>query len=94
MTQHENNKSEQIRKVFFVSDRTGLTAESYGKCLLAQFPDLEFETITLAFVDTTEKALHAREQINHTSLESNLKPVVFSTLVNDDEQYILSLIHI
>jgi hypothetical protein len=75
--------------VFFVSDRTGLTAESYGKCLLAQFPDLEFETITLAFVDTPEKALQAREKINETSLESNLKPVVFSTLVHDDEQYII-----
>ena len=60
MTETELQHSEQIRKVFFVSDRTGLTAESYGKCLLAQFPDLEFETITLAFVDTPEKALQAR----------------------------------
>jgi hypothetical protein len=89
MTETELQHSEQIRKVFFVSDRTGLTAESYGKCLLAQFPDLEFETITLAFVDTPEKALQAREKINETSLESNLKPVVFSTLVHDDEQYII-----
>lgn len=89
MTHSEQNQTDPIRKVFFVSDRTGLTAESYGKCLLAQFPELEFETITLAFVDTTEKALHAREQINQISLESNLKPVVFSTLVNDDEQYII-----
>lgn len=89
MKQTEDQTAEQIRKVFFVSDRTGLTAESYGKCLLAQFPEVEFETITLAFVDTSEKALHAREQINATSLETNLKPVVFSTLVNDDEQYII-----
>jgi len=89
MTQSEQNQTDPVRKVFFVSDRTGLTAESYGKCLLAQFPELEFETITLAFVDTTEKALHAREQINEISLESDLKPVVFSTLVNDDEQYII-----
>ncbi len=89
MTEIEKPQPDQIRKVFFVSDRTGLTAESYGKCLLAQFPNLEFETVTLAFVDTTEKALHAREQINQASLETNLKPVVFSTLVHDDEQYII-----
>jgi hypothetical protein len=89
MTGREQLQTEQIRKVFFVSDRTGLTAESYGKCLLAQFPDLEFETITLAFVDTTEKALEAREQINAASRETNLQSVVFSTLVNDDEQYII-----
>ena len=56
MADIEKHQSDQVRQVFFVSDRTGLTAESYGKCLLAQFPDLEFETITLAFVDTTEKA--------------------------------------
>lgn len=81
--------TENIRKVFFVSDRTGLTAESYGKCLLGQFPDLEFETITLAFVDTPEKALRAREQINEASIGKKLKPVVFSTLVCDNEQYII-----
>ncbi len=89
MTLPEQHNKEQYRKVFFVSDRTGLTAESYGKCLLAQFPDFEFEAITLAFVDTSEKALGAREQINQESFKYNIKPVVFSTLVNDDEQYII-----
>lgn len=64
MVDIEKHQSDQLRKVFFVSDRTGLTAESYGKCLLAQFPDLEFETVTLAFVDTVEKAQHAQDQIN------------------------------
>jgi len=89
MTEIETNQSDQIRKVFFVSDRTGLTAESYGKCLLAQFPDLQFETTTLAFVDTVEKALAAQAQINHASDELQLEPIVFSTLVSDDEQNIL-----
>ncbi len=89
MADIEKHQSDQLRKVFFVSDRTGLTAESYGKCLLAQFPDLEFETVTLAFVDTVEKAQHALEQINTASQESKLEPVVFSTLVNDDEQSII-----
>lgn len=89
MVDIEKHQSDQLRKVFFVSDRTGLTAESYGKCLLAQFPDIEFETVTLAFVDTVEKAQHAQEQINTASKESMLEPVVFSTLVNDDEQSII-----
>lgn len=89
MNDNEKHQSGQVRKVFFVSDRTGLAAESYGKCLLAQFPDLEFETITLAFVDTVEKAELARDQINETSLEDELKPVVFSTLVQDQLQYII-----
>jgi hypothetical protein len=89
MTEIEMNQSDQIRKVFFVSDRTGLTAESYGKCLLAQFPDLQFETTTLAFVDTVEKALAAQAQINHASDELQIEPIVFSTLVSDDEQNII-----
>lgn len=75
--------------MFFVSDRTGLTAESYGKSLLAQFPELEFVAKTLAFVDTPEKALAAREEINELTRRSELKPVVFSTLVDENEQYII-----
>ena len=89
MVDIEKHHSDQIRKVFFVSDRTGLTAESYGKCLLAQFPELEFETVTLAFVDTVEKAQHALEQINDANQKTKLEPIVFSTLVSDDEQSII-----
>ena len=48
-----------LRVVFFVSDRTGLTAETYGRNLLAQFPQLEFETFTLAFISNEDKAAHA-----------------------------------
>jgi len=87
MTINETNS--QVRKVFFVSDRTGLTAESYGKCLLGQFPELEFETVTLAFVDTIEKAAEARDKINEASAQTDLEPIVFNTLVVDDEQAIL-----
>lgn len=89
MSEIETHQSEPVRRVFFVSDRTGLTAESYGKCLLAQFPDLQFETTTLAFVDTVEKALAAQAQINHASEELNIESIVFSTLVSDDEQTII-----
>lgn len=79
----------KTRSIFFVSDRTGLTAESYGKSLLSQFPDLHFDAVTLAFVDSSEKALAAREQINAVSLQQGVRPVVFSTLVDDNEQYII-----
>ncbi len=77
------------RTVFFVSDGTGLTAESYGMSLLAQFPDLEFSTLTLAFVDTLEKAAQASGQINATRLRTGFQPVVFSTLVDEAEQDII-----
>ena len=36
------------RTVFFVSDRTGITAEILGRTLLTQFPDVEFHKHTPA----------------------------------------------
>jgi regulator of PEP synthase PpsR (kinase-PPPase family) len=89
MSNPESNEHAVGHTVFFVSDSTGLTAESYGKSLLAQFPELEFVTFTLAFVDTQEKAISAGKQINAAHLQSGIQPVVFSTLVDDAEQDIL-----
>jgi len=85
----ELDKNTGVRTVFFMSDGTGLTAESYGKSLLAQFPELEFVTVTLAFVDTQEKARLAGDQINAAKKQSGFQPVVFSTLVCDVEQEII-----
>ena len=76
--------------VFFVSDGTGLTAETNGRSLLAQFPRLDFNTVTLAFIDSEEKALKARDHINAAFDSSGVKPVVFCTLVEKSE---LEVIH-
>lgn len=72
------------RTVFFVSDRTGITAELLGKTLLTQFPGVEFHKRTLPFVDTVEKARHALAEINETGRREKQRPIVFSTLINDD----------
>lgn len=81
--------STNLHNVFFVSDGTGLTAESYGKSLLAQFPGLKFETTTLAFVDNEIKMKDAVEHINAAYIQSGVQPVVFSTLVSLPQQAIL-----
>ena len=44
------------RTVFFISDRTGITAEMLGNSLLTQFEDIRFRRITIPFVDSAEKA--------------------------------------
>lgn len=72
------------RTVFFVSDRTGITAELLGKTLLTQFPDIEFHKRTLPFVDTVEKARIALAEINDTGRKEKHRPIVFSTLINDE----------
>ncbi len=79
-----------VRVVFFVSDRTGLTAETYGKNLLAQFPELDFDTLTLAFVGNVDKAHHAVSMINRAHETSGVQPIVFSSLMEQQEQEIIN----
>ena len=72
------------RSVFFVSDRTGITAELLGKTLLTQFPNIDFRKRTLPFVDTIEKAKTALAVINDTAQKEGQRPIVFSTMINDE----------
>ena len=69
------------RSVFFVSDGTGITAETFGKAILAQF-EVRTRSVRLPFVDTVDKAHQAVRQINHAGVQDGQKPIVFSTLVN------------
>jgi regulator of PEP synthase PpsR (kinase-PPPase family) len=70
-----------IRTVFFISDGTGITAETFGNAILAQF-EMKTRHIRLPFLDTADKAHQAVRQINHTAEVEGIKPIVFSTLVN------------
>ena len=45
------------RPVFFLSDRTGITAETLGNGLLTQFEGVDFTKATLPFINTPDKAL-------------------------------------
>jgi regulator of PEP synthase PpsR (kinase-PPPase family) len=72
------------RTVFFVSDQTGVTAETMGHSLLTQFEGLEFRQVTLPFIATLDKAEEAVRKINATEHEDGLRPIVFSTLVKDE----------
>jgi [pyruvate, water dikinase]-phosphate phosphotransferase / [pyruvate, water dikinase] kinase len=71
------------RTVFFVSDRTGITAELLGKTLLTQFPGVEFHKRTLPFVDTPEKVQMVLAEINDTARQEGTRPIVFSTLIDE-----------
>lgn len=76
------------RTVFFVSDGTGITAETLGATVLTQFADVEFKKTTLPFINTPERARSAVDYINHVA-ESGARPLVFSTTVNDEIRGIL-----
>jgi [pyruvate, water dikinase]-phosphate phosphotransferase / [pyruvate, water dikinase] kinase len=70
------------RTVFFISDGTGITAETLGDSLLTQFEQIQFDKITIPYIDTPEKARLAVEQINAAATQDGWQPIVFSTLVD------------
>lgn len=78
------------RSVFFVSDRTGITAENLGHALLTQFSALEFEHHSLPFIDSENKARYAAGIINETAQASQQQPLVFSTLIDDTYRRIIA----
>jgi len=79
-----------MRTVFFISDRTGITAEALGNSLLTQFAHLEFKRINLAFIDTLEKANKAANKIKDAATKDGLPPLVFSTQISAEYQAIIS----
>ncbi len=74
----------QTRPVFFVSDGTGITAETLGHSLLAQFPDTRFKPHRMPFVDSPDKARDCAMKIRDAAVETGLRPIVFNTLVDPD----------
>jgi [pyruvate, water dikinase]-phosphate phosphotransferase / [pyruvate, water dikinase] kinase len=77
------------RTVFFVSDQTGVSAETMGHSLLTQFDGLEFRQVTLPFISTVDKAEEAVRKINATAVVDGLRPIVFSTLVREELRTVL-----
>ncbi|NML60095.1 kinase/pyrophosphorylase [Massilia sp. RP-1-19] len=71
------------RTVFFVSDGTGITAETFGHAVLTQF-EMKFRQVRLPFIDTLDKAYDAKRKINEAVNTDGQRPIVFSTLVKHD----------
>jgi regulator of PEP synthase PpsR (kinase-PPPase family) len=72
------------RTAFFISDRTGITAEMLGHSLLTQFESVAFDEVTLPFVDSVDKAQDVVRHINELAARDGDRPIVISTLVNSD----------
>jgi regulator of PEP synthase PpsR (kinase-PPPase family) len=53
------------RPVFYVSDGTGITAETIGHSVLTQFEGITFDTQRIPFVDSYDKAHHAANRIHN-----------------------------
>jgi regulator of PEP synthase PpsR (kinase-PPPase family) len=76
------------RTAFFLSDRTGITAEMMGHSLLSQFESIEFEQINIPFIDSVAKATAAVEQIN-AAAGNGSKPLLFITVIDNQVRQII-----
>ncbi len=71
------------RTVFFVSDGTGITAETFGNSILNQF-SAKPRHVRRPFIDSIEKASRVVAEINATAEGEGRRPIVFITLINDE----------
>lgn len=71
------------RTVFYISDGTGITAVSLGRSLLSQFKQIEFERITLPYIDTLDKVDQVVIQIGAQAKTDTQPPLLFYTLANE-----------
>jgi regulator of PEP synthase PpsR (kinase-PPPase family) len=77
------------RSVFFVSDGTGITAETFGNSILAQFA-AKPRHVRRPFIDTVDKARSVVAEINQVAAAEGRKPIVFITLVSDEVREIVT----
>ena len=72
--------------VFFLSDSTGITAETMGNALLIQFPNLRFERRLIPFISTVEEARRV-VAILDTAAEGPVTPLAFSTAAVEEVRH-------
>jgi len=68
----------RVVPVFFLSDSTGISAETMGNALLIQFPDLRFERRLIPFISSVEEARKVVEILDAAAAGPGT-PLAFST---------------
>jgi hypothetical protein len=69
-------------KIYFISDSTGITAETLGHSLLTQFEDIKFDQETIPYVNSENRAKEAIGQIErYKKNHADVSILIFSTLV-------------
>jgi len=77
------------RHVYFVSDSTGITAETVGSALLANFPAIGFLRRTIPFVDSIDGARNVVRELDEIS-DAGGAPIVFTTVKTADIRAVIA----
>lgn len=75
--------------VFFLSDSTGISAETMGNALLIQFPQLRFERRLIPFITTPEEARRVVEVLDEAA-DGPVTPIAFTTAATDEIRQVLN----
>ncbi|MFT6388064.1 MAG: regulator of PEP synthase PpsR (kinase-PPPase family) [Cellvibrionaceae bacterium] len=67
---------------FFISDGTGITAESLGHSLLSRFSGLQVDQITLPYINTEIRAKQVNQRINDSAETLDSPPLVVMSVVD------------
>ncbi len=78
------------RIIFYISDGTGITAETIGHSVLTQFDSIQFETTRIPFVDTVEKAVAAADRVRSEGERCGQRPIVINTAVDPELSEIIA----
>jgi regulator of PEP synthase PpsR (kinase-PPPase family) len=73
---------EHVVPVFFISDSTGISAETMGNALLIQFPDLRFERTLFPFISTVDEARRVVKILDE-AMDGSVTPLVFTTAADE-----------
>jgi [pyruvate, water dikinase]-phosphate phosphotransferase / [pyruvate, water dikinase] kinase len=80
------------RTAFFLSDRTGITAETLAHSLLTQFEGngVSFDKVSCPYLDTQEKAHEVVRRICDAEKRDGARPLLFSTLIDAEIREIVA----
>ncbi len=73
---------------FYVAGGTGISAETLGNLMLAQFPSIVFERRKVPFITTIEQARLVVRELDAMMTEQTV-PIVFSTVSNHEVRKVL-----
>ncbi|GAA1880862.1 pyruvate, water dikinase regulatory protein [Lapillicoccus jejuensis] len=77
-----------VTPVFFLSDSTGISAETMGNAMLIQFPDLRFERQLIPFITTVEEAERVVAILDEAA-DGPTTPIAFTTAATDEIREVL-----
>ena len=70
------------RTIFYISDGTGITAETIGHSVMTQFDGVEFDAARIPFVDDEAKAQAAVARIRDAAAASGMRPILINTVID------------